>query len=79
MNRMISKIGFVALIVAIIVAIIDIFVNKDLFVYWIWSFIIHQFTVGYSYYFEENRKIWGILIMGTIIGGILFILFLRIT
>lgn len=77
MNRLMRIFGIVVLILALAVAVLDIFLNEDLFMYWMMGVLIHQFTEGYSYYFEENRKVWGMLIMGMILGAWVFIVVIQ--
>lgn len=37
------------------------------------------FTVGYNYYFELDRKYWGLSLMALTIGGILLTIVLMLT
>ncbi|MFC7319987.1 hypothetical protein [Halobacillus campisalis] len=79
MKRLMSILGNIAIVVSTILFVIDLFIDQDLLTYWVTLLLINQFTVGYRYYFEEDRKIWGIIFMGTIAVAFVIIAIILVT
>ena len=74
-----SILGNVAFVVCVILAVIDFLTDQDLLNFWLILLLIFQFTMGYRYYFEEGRKIQGIIIMGAISATFIFIAITLVT
>ncbi|MGP4078212.1 hypothetical protein [Halobacillus sp. K22] len=79
MKRFMSVLGNIAIIVSIILFVIDLFIPQDLLIYWGTLVLITQFTIGYRYYYQYGRKIWGTIFMGTISAAFIIIAILLLT
>ncbi|TGB03659.1 hypothetical protein [Halobacillus salinus] len=78
MKRFMDLLGKFTIILSTVLFVADFFIGADLWVFWSTGVILHSFTVGYSLYAEEGRKIWGGVIMGTVLGVFLTVAILRI-
>lgn len=79
LNRFMRLFGICVLFLSGVLAIVDWLTKLDLLLYWGTGVLIHQFTMGYSLYFEEDRKILGLIIMGSLFGVFALALYVKFT
>ena len=77
MKRFIKILGEGVLIVSMILLAIDLISGQwsAHTNYWVLGTVIYWFTVGYIYFFEENKRVWGAIFMVITGGGIVAALF----